>query len=125
MDTTTPEAVARVRALLEEVAAIMTAAPLADEPGGHARASLMPDIDFVLDLASADDPRRIMATIDPDGTDDLAGIFERIAQASPRAVVTGAGLAPHDLLSLYAQLLEEGASVTLMTTHEPTPDPDA
>lgn len=56
---------------------------------------------------------------------ELAVLFERIARAIPAAVTTGAGLAPLDLLRLYARLLEEGASVTLMTMHPPTRDPEA
>lgn len=59
--TTTPEAVIRVRALLAEVAEILTSPGMADEPGGHMRAELLPDFDLVSDLASADDPRRVMA----------------------------------------------------------------
>lgn len=54
----------------------------------------------------------------------LAAVLDRIARAIPSAVVTADSLAPLTLLRTYAQLLEEGASVSLLTSHEPTRDPE-
>lgn len=70
-------------------------------------------------MASEESARREIVV-----SEDLADIFERIDRAAA-GVVPGIGLPPRDLLGLYARLLEEGSSVTLMTTHEPTPDPEA
>jgi hypothetical protein len=59
-DTARAEAVGRVRALLDQAAAIL-ADELADEPGGWRRAELLPDIELLHDLASSADPRRLLA----------------------------------------------------------------
>jgi hypothetical protein len=56
--------VAHIRVLLDEAAAILTSVPLADEPGGWSRAELLPDIDFLSDLAGAADPRRLVSDND-------------------------------------------------------------
>jgi len=126
--------VARIRALLDQVATILTSDELVDEPGGWTRAEVLPDIDFLHDLAGAADPRRLVAEAAPAmgspvtitlDDPELAATCERIAEAIPNAVTSGAGLPPRVLLRTYARLLEEGESVTLMTSHEPIKDPEA
>lgn len=69
----------------------------------------MPDADTQATTITLDDP-------------ELAAVFERIARAIPGAHVAPDALDPHTLLRTYAALLEEGASVTLMTSHQPARD---
>lgn len=55
---------------------------------------------------------------------ELAAIVARIVRAIPNARVSSSALPPRALLSLYAELLEQGAIVTLLTSHEPITDPE-
>ena len=67
------------------------------------------------------DDRPVTITLDDP---ELAALFERIDRAIPKARVGGAALAPRDLLRVYAELLEQGQCVSLLTSHEPIRDPE-